>query len=99
MARRLTSTVQNNLQARMNNAKTTIQSTIENGKKVIADVKTRFDLGAEKEPQNSKGLGGVFGQRGDLPDSSMAFVVREKDILANHVQNAASINRSWVRGS
>lgn len=99
MVGRLSTTVQDNVQARLNNTKNTIQSTIENGKKVIADVKTRFDLSTEKEPQNSKGLGGIFGQRGDLPDSAGGFVVRQKDLMAEHVQNAANINRNWVRRS
>lgn len=86
---------QEGLQLRMANTRNTLQKTVENFRTLASDVKTRFDLSPNKEPTGGK-LGGIFGSRGDLTESFASMPVREKDILAEHMQTMAGINRRWL---
>lgn len=94
--RNVTGKIQDNLRARLDNARNTVQKTIANGRALVGDVRTRFDLSSDKEPKNFK-LGGVFGSRGDLTESAAGLLVKEKDIMSEHVQTAANINRRMLQ--
>lgn len=89
-------TLKSNLRDRGSNVKNTFKGTGGNIRTLFGDIKERFDLDLETEPPSARDIGGCLGKRGDLLDSVVAAVVRQKDILSGHVQGFARINRKWV---
>lgn len=91
-----TSKVQGNAKARMENTKNTLTSTVGNLRLLVSDLKERFDLTPDKEPKSPKPSNSVIGLKTNVPGAFFAVFTREKDILSNHAQNFAHINRNWV---
>lgn len=81
------------MRKRFDSAKGLIRRELDLVKGVLNDVKERVDLDVNTEPQGTKNLGGIAGQRGSLVKEPIKLIVGTVDNAAQFVQEQAAITR------
>lgn len=85
------------IKKRIDSVKTLVRGELDLAKGVLEDVKERINLDAQTEPQNTKNLGGIAGQRGSLIKTPIKIISGTVDNLAKFVQDNATITREILR--
>ena len=81
------------IKKRIDSVKVLVRGELDLAKGVVEDVKERIDLDAQTEPQNTKNLGGLAGERGSLIKTPIKVIAGTIDNLAKFVQDNAIITR------
>ncbi len=90
----ITGKVRSGITARVSAVREFVTTEVDLGKKLVGDVVERINLNETVEPTFSKNAnGGIFGQRGNVLKSGVAFVAGTVDNVSKLSQDMAMMNR------
>lgn len=90
----ITGKVRSGISSRVSSIRGFVETEVDLGKKLVGDIVERVNLNENVEPTFAKNAnGGIFGQRGNVVKSVVAFVGGTSDNLSKLSQDMAMQNR------